>query len=310
MLARLARALGGEVYAGGRRATVPAPGHTAADRSVSLRVVGDRLLVHSFGAADWREVLDDLRARGWIDGENRLLDGGAPVAAQPAPDPTGAERIAAAMRLWEEARPIRDRDPAARYARRRGVDLALDAAGALRSHALAPASVYRWRGPRRPALLAAVRDAGGALTAVEVTYLDAQGRRCALARPARKAVGVLPPGSAVRFTPAAAEMLVAEGIFTTLSAMRRFALPGWALLSTGNLRGWRAPEGVTRVLIAGDRGADGERSAFALRRALRSAGVAAEVALPPAGHGDWNDLDQEEAERKGRFGRPARRGGP
>lgn len=309
-LTRLARALGGESYAGGRRANVPAPGHSADDRSVSLLLVEGRVVAHGFGEFDWREILDDLRQRGWIDAENRLLDDGAPAAVAPLPEPTEAERVAAARRLWDEGRPIRDRDPAARHGRRRGVDLALDHAGAFRSHPAAPASIYRWRGPRRPALLAAVRDPAGALTAVEVTYLDGQGRRAALARPARKAVGVIPPGSAVRLAPAATGMLVAEGVFTTLSAMRRFCLPGWALLSAGNLRNWRPPEGVRRVVVAGDRGREGERSACALAAALRTAGVAAEVVLPPAGYGDWNDLDQEEVERKGGTGRPVRGDGP
>ena len=53
-------------------------------------------------------------------------------------------------------------------------------------------------------------------------------------------------------------MLVGEGVFTTLSATERFGLPGWALLSTRNLRAWSPPEGVRSILIAADRGKDGE----------------------------------------------------
>ena len=63
----IVRALGGDLYAGGRRANIPAPGHSRADRSVSLVLSGGRVVAHSFGGADWREVLDDLRARGLID---------------------------------------------------------------------------------------------------------------------------------------------------------------------------------------------------------------------------------------------------
>ncbi|MDZ4375340.1 MAG: hypothetical protein U1C74_28490, partial [Phenylobacterium sp.] len=77
----LARAFGGDVYAGGRRALLPAPGHSCADRSVSLWLQAGRVVVHSFGAGDWREVLDDLRARGWIDTQNRLLHGGGIASA-------------------------------------------------------------------------------------------------------------------------------------------------------------------------------------------------------------------------------------
>lgn len=292
----LVRAFGGDLYAGGRRALVPAPGHSAADRSISLLLRDGRVVAHAFGDGDWREVLDDLRARGWIDAENRLLEGGAPCADRGAPhaERTRAERIAAARRLWAAAEALRVGSPAAVYLGRRGVDPALDVEGALRAHAAAPAAAYRDRGPRRPALIAGVRDAEGGLTAVEITYLDAQGRRSTLARPSRKIVGVLPAGSAVRLAAAGEEMLVGEGVCTTLSAMRRFGLPGWALLSTTNLRRWRAPPGVRRVLIAGDRGPDGEGSAAQLRAGLVTDGRLAEVVLPPEGSGDWNDLDREE----------------
>ena len=305
-LSALVRALGGDLYAGGRRALVPAPGHSAQDRSVSLLLKEGRIVAHTFGGADWREVLDDLRVRGWIDADHRLLDGGVPVIAEAgrSPEVTRAERIAAARRLWDEGGLIATGSPAALYIARRGVELALArAGGALRAHSAAPAFAYRDRGPRRPALLAAVRDGLGGLTAVEITYLDGFGRRSAVARPSRKVVGVLPAGCAVRLAPVAADMVVGEGVFTTLSAMRRFARPGWALLSTGNLRRWTAPEGVRRVLVAGDRGPDGERSVAVLCRALNGSGCAAEGAFPPAGHGDWNDLDQEEV-KEGRVGAP------
>lgn len=301
-LAALARALGGDLYAGGRRALVPAPGHSAADRSVSLLLKDGRVVAHGFGGADWRDVLDDLRARGWIDAEHRLLSGGAPVADRGGPPaaPTRAARVAAAERLWDAAGAFGPEDPAALYGSSRGVDLVAAAAGgALRAHAAAPAYAYRDAGPRRPALLAAVSDPGGAFTAVEITYLDRLGQLSRSARPARKLVGVLPAGSAVRLAPAAAAMVVGEGVFTVLSAMRRFTLPGWALLSTGNLRGWSPLPGVRRVIVVGDRGPDGERSAAVLRAALLRSGLEAEVALPPDGYGDWNDLDQEGARRKG-----------
>lgn len=297
-LATLASRLGGESYAGGARALIPAPGHSVHDRSVSLRVVDGRLLAHSFGAADWREVLDDLRDRGWIDAENRLIGAGRGSSRVEPVVPTRLERVLTAARLWDDGTEIRPRSPAACYIARRAAILCRDSQ-ALRAHAGVAAAVYADRGPRWPALLAAVRDPAGALTAVEFTYLDREGSHAVGARTARKIVGVVPAGSAVRLTDPAEEMLVAEGVFTTASAMQRFGLPGWALLSTGNLRRWMPPIWVRRVLIAGDRGPDGERSAFALRTALRASGTRAEVVLPPVGCGDWNDLDQEEARRKG-----------
>ena len=50
-------------------------------------------------------------------------------------------------------------------------------------------------------------------------------------------------------------------------------------------------EGVREVLIAADRGADGEASAEQLRAGLVGAGVKARIALPPEGFGDWNEAE-------------------
>lgn len=57
----------------------------------------------------------------------------------------------------------------------------------------------------------------------------------------------------------------------------------------GNLRAWRPPEGVGSVLIAADRGRDGEASAAQLAAALRAGGWICAVRLPPAPFGDWNE---------------------
>ena len=52
-LREIVRVLGGDLYDGGRRANVPAPNHSHVDRSVSLLLEDDRVVVHTFGAADW-----------------------------------------------------------------------------------------------------------------------------------------------------------------------------------------------------------------------------------------------------------------
>jgi len=135
----------------------------------------------------------------------------------------------------------------------------------------------------------AIRDAAAAITAVEVTYLNPAGRRADDLKLPRKHVGRVPPGSAVRLDPAAPEMLVAEGAFTALSASERFSLPAWALLSTRNLRSWIAPGGVRSVLIAGDNGEDGRRSADILANRLRGQRVRVRLAFPDGSFGDWND---------------------
>ncbi len=282
----IVRAVGGDLYDGGRRANIPAPNHSPADRSVSLLLRDGRVVVHSFGSGDWREVLDDLRRRRLI-GEDNALPEGPGLGAAPALR-TELERRSAALAIWEAGRDVRD-TLSAGYCRGRAIVRGLPGAWALRHHSEAPVSAYRPGRHHRPALLAGIQDADGAYVGVEITYLTPGGRRADALRLSRKTVGLAPGGSAVRLDPAAAEMLVGEGVFTTLSASERFDLPAWALLSTRNLRAWRAPSGVSSVLIAGDRGTDGEASAARLRGRLRGEGVRASVELPPPPFGDWND---------------------
>jgi putative DNA primase/helicase len=294
-LRAIVRALGGDLYDGGRRANIPAPGHSPRDRSVSLLWTGERVVVHGFGTAGWHEVLDDLRARGLIDAA------GAPVAAGRASPPqrTQGERMAVAQALWAAARPLPG-TLAERHLRLRGIRRPFGSA--LRYHPAVPVAVYADAGGARPALLAAITDFAGALTAVELTYLDPNGRRAQRPRTSRKTVGVVPPGAAVRLDPPDAEMLVAEGVVTTLAATERFTLPGWALLAVRNLVAWTPPAGVRRVLIAGDRGRVGEAAASHLAHRLAAAGVAAEIAIPPPPFGDWSEA-AEEGTGEGRSGR-------
>ena len=299
----IAKAVGGDVYAGGRRANIPAPGHSLADRSVSLLVADGRLVIHCFGAATWQEVRADLLARGLIDAAGRLISEGRSADRGAAtPTPGRLERRAFAESLWLGSGELHAAAPAGRYCLARCAPEALGRPWALRSHAAAPVSVYGGGRFTRPALVCAVRSADDLLTAVELTYLTTAGARCTVVRTPRKAIGALPPGSAVRLAPADATLLVGEGVFTTLSAMARFDLPGWALLSTRNLRRWTPPPGVRRVLIAADRGADGEASAATLRRVLTRLGVEAEIRCPPPAFGDWNDwwIAGRDAERAGR----------
>jgi putative DNA primase/helicase len=298
-LAGIVRALGGDLYAGGRRALVPGPGHSHADRSVSLALVDGRVLVHAFAGDDWRQVRDELARRGLIDWAGRLVGSGPPLVEIDSPPPAGA-RVRLARTLWSEGRPL-ERSPAARHLQGRGVPGPWS--GELRAHPGVPSVVYRQRGVRRPALLAAIRDGVGGLCGLEITYLTARGERADLPVP-RKTVGLRPAGSAVRLSEPAGELLVAEGVVSALSAMKLLTLPGWALMAAGNLARWTPPNGVASVVIAADRDPAGARAAWRLLRRLRQAGLGCRLVWPPAPHRDWNEallagLDRTGGERVG-----------
>jgi putative DNA primase/helicase len=298
-LATIVQTVGGDLYDRGRRANIPAPGHSAHDRSVSLLLEGDRVVVHTFGGGDWREVLDHLRDLKLIDAANAPLSVAGQLARAAAGEaPSARTRRAVALRLWAAGRPL-GRSLAAQHCRLRGLTGPLPGPEALRFLAETPVSAYREGGPTRPALLAAIQTPDGEVCAVEITYLAPNGRRAQDLRLSRKTVGVTPGGCAVRMDPLAEEMLVGEGVFTTRSASEWFALPGWALTSTRNMRVWIPPAGVRSLLIAADRGADGEASAERLRARADDAGVAASVALPPAPHEDWNAFSVAQSASRG-----------
>ena len=114
----------------------------------------------------------------------------------------------------------------------------------------------------------------------------------------RKTVGLVPPGSAVRLSPVAAEMVVGEGVFTTLSAIDRFRLPGWALMSANNLAAWTPPPEVRQALVAADRGAVGTAAAARLGDRLRTLGLKTRILWPDAPFDDWNAVARARPERR------------
>lgn len=283
----LVAVLGGDLYHGGARANVPAPGHSAQDRSISLLLSEGRVVIHGFGSVDWRAMRDDLRGRGFIDDAGRLTGAGHAGASAPRPD--HRLRSATAARLWEKAVPVASGNVAGRHLKVRAIRCGASALN-LRHLAQAPISVYRPCAWTRPALIARISDGDDRLTAVELTYLDPNGRPAAGLHLKRKTVGHVPPGASVRLAPAAEAMLVGEGVATTLSASERFGLPGWALLAANNLVTWSPPPCVRRVLIAADRGTTGEGAALRLLRRLRRDGIQTRTVRPALPFGDWNEV--------------------
>jgi hypothetical protein len=181
-LERIVRACGGELYAGGRRALIPGPGHLRQDRSVSLYETDDgRELVHCFSPRDdWRTVSAWLQTRGLKPSPANS----APPIPAPRTDHTGLER---ARVLWDEARPI-EGTFAARYLVGRAIPRTSCASVALRFH---PGVTSLDDQRRRPALVAAIADAAGALQGVQVTLLSPTGAGKAAVSTPRRVIGAM-----------------------------------------------------------------------------------------------------------------------
>ena len=233
------------------------------------------LVRHRSRAPTLRAALDEARAF--------LALPAAPAAGEGSGDSYDATE--AARRLWRRCRAI-DGTHAERYLHARG--LARCRFAALRFH---PELRYREGSSvrRLPALVAAVTGDDGAVTGVQRTWLDPRSPAKAGVAAPRKALGRI-YGLAVRFGRPAdgASLLVGEGIETVLSLVT--AVPevtAAAALTAGSLGAFAPPLGLTRLVIARDNDAEGERAAERLARRCARARVAALVLTPEGG--DFND---------------------
>ena len=256
------------------------------------------------------DLLDIIRRRTGAPTLRAALDEARAFLALPAA-PAASEGDAydaseAARRLWQRCCAI-DGTHAEAYLHARGLArcrLHASVFAALRFH---PSLIYRESGcvRRLPALVAAVtahagerpgpaehRDPGGhpdhaTVCGVQRTWLDPRSPAKAGVASPRKALGRV-HGLAVRFGGPADTLVVGEGIETVLSIVT--ALPDTvaaAALSAGSLGAFAPPAGVTRLVIARDNDAEGERAARRLVRRCAGAGVSAQVIVPQGS--DFND---------------------
>ena len=236
------------------------------------------------------DLLDIIRHRTCAPTLRAALDEARAFLARPAAPAAGSgdayDATEAARRLWQRCRAI-DGTHAEAYLRARHIHRCRFPA--LRFH---PALFYRDGGAMRrlPALVAAVTGTGGSVTGVHRTWLDpSRPTKAPVARP-RKALGRV-HGLAVHFgDPAPTTLLVGEGIETVLSIVT--AIPdavAAAALSAGSLGAFAPPAGVTRLVIARDKDAEGERAAERLARRCARARIAALV-VAPAGDDFNSDL--------------------
>lgn len=285
-LERIVAACGGILLDGGTRALIPGPNHSHKDRSVSLRLTEEgRILIHCFSPKDdWRAVRRALADLGLLDDESRADEAStrrAPsrIAAQPLDE----ERVARAGRIWEEGTPLKH-SVAEAYLRRRAVPEGLWKSTALRFH---PRMTSLDDRARRPALVAAISDAQGALQGVQVTLLSAHATaKAALATP-RRVIGKL-MGGTVRLADAQDELAVGEGVETMLTASDVFGVPAWAALSADNLARLVITQPLRRLIIAADNDEAGMRAAQLLRARMASS-ARVEIEPAPVGFNDWND---------------------
>lgn len=291
-LRKIAAELGGDVYAGGNAATVPGPGHSKHDRSLSLRLSenGDRVIYHSFaGELRHRDVMAYLG-----------------LEEREARESTPADRAKERARREHERRveEAKDREfcrgvwdathdaagsPVEAYLWSRG--LVVDGVGDLRFHPAAPRSKEpdkEGAAPPHPAMVALARDVHGAPRGLHVTFIKPDGTGKAFGDRSRLMFGAMSGAALQLGRPMNGVLAVAEGIETAGAYATLHGVATWAALSTSGMQNFVPPKRLRRLIIAADGDRGGARAAQLL---AERACAACDVEIHPAPDDqDWNDV--------------------
>lgn len=292
-LRELVREHGGEVYAGGRAAVLPGPGHSRKDRSLSVRLSddGERLIFHSFANDPCRDVMQYLGIEGHHSQEASPYER---ERMRRLREEENRRRVAADQAfcgdIWHATEELSGSLAESYLWSRR---LVLDDCPDVRFHPAAPRAKPRRDGDDRPmpaphpAMVAIVRDPLGAPLGLHLTYIALDGSGKAFGDRSRLMFGQV-AGGAVHLAEPSAGLGVGEGIETCIAYRARTGRPTWAALSTSGLGQFRPPTAVRRLWIAAD-GDDAGMTAAA--RLAERASRLADIEIDPAPSGsDWADV--------------------
>jgi hypothetical protein len=261
-LAAYAEALGGEVD--GRFIMCPALGRPADDRSLYVRIDRDDVFFYSGAEGAWGKT------EAWVRETCGLPEKVRRDYSDYIRD-TLAEAVPATGTIVET------------YLRSRS--LTLPVPPALRFHRLLK---HSWTGRHCPVMVAERLDAKGRVAAIHRTFLRYDGSGKINAEPQRADLGPA-KGTAIRLSPVSEELLIGEGIETTLSAMQATGRPGWAAGSAGALPLMVLPPEVRSVTILVDGDDAGEKDAAWARRRWLGEGRCVKLWRAPKGY-DFNDV--------------------
>lgn len=262
-LREIVRLRGGDIYAGGNAATIPGPGHSAQDRSLSLRISdAGRIVWHSFaGETSHRAVMDYL---GISPEDGRMSTPGELSKARADRERAKREDAARDMRfcaaVWGGTSPL-EGSPAEAYLWSRG--LIFEGQGDIRFHPAAPRSKEPGAATH-PAMVSLVRDAQGDPQALHVTYILADGTGKAFGDRSRLMFGSVRGGAVHLGAPVGGVLAVAEGIETAGAYATLKGVSTWPALSAPGLSAFLVPRRVRKLIIA----ADGDKSGLSAAQML------------------------------------------
>jgi phage/plasmid primase-like uncharacterized protein len=283
--AQIAAALGGRCE--GQEWRCPCPAHGG--RSLILADGRDgKLLARCFGGCEWTDVFARLRSLGLIGGGTASL--GVDPEKRRSREGAEVERlrrgICAARDLYRRARPAPG-TPVEIYLRSRGI------------FGRIPRVLHFFDCPHRngghyPAMLAPIVNVDGHQIAVHKTFLSPEGGKAALPKGERRETRGPMRGGAVRLAQQQPdrELIVGEGIESTLSAVQLFRIPGWAAMCANGIEALELPTEICRIAIAADNdiSGTGQRAALSARERWIAEGRSVRILLPPNPGEDFNDV--------------------
>jgi putative DNA primase/helicase len=269
------------------------PAHDDHHPSLSIAERDGKVLIKCWSGCGQDAVLDALRQRGLWEGKARETSQAGRPHAFIAERETSLKPCDP-MKAFRNAGLFARRSPADRYLETRGLELTGDEASSLR---FAPA-LWHWPTQSRwPAMLARVSLYTGAEIATHQTFVEPDGSgKAPLGKQARLfASGGRTIGGGVWFGEADSnrEFIVAEGIESTLSAMRVFDVTaGCAALSEIGIRRLILPSTARRVRIFADHDELGQglNAAREAGRRWLAEGRAVAVSMSPTVGEDANDI--------------------
>jgi hypothetical protein len=246
-----------------------------------------KLLAHCFGGCEFETILPALVPHGLLDDDDDAMCHDVSLSVRPSRSGDFA-RSRAACRIYDRLAPAIG-TIAETYLRSRHITIATP-------------SVLRFGdcphriGSSFPAMVAPVANIDGDQIGIHATYLHPTGSGkadFADKKLQRECRGVI-RGGAIRLAPfdPDRELIVAEGVETTLSAMQIFGLPGWSAVFAGGLMTVELPPAARRIVIAADNDASGtgQRNAVTAFDRWSTEGRTVRIKSPAEIGTDFNDV--------------------
>lgn len=261
----------------------PCPFHD--DRSPSFTIFAGGERFYCFGCGASGDVLDFVRMAhnvGLREAAEMLGGSNLPsVHVQQSPKNEKPERIAEARAIWRGAVPVQG-TLAEAYLRSRGLYLPIP--DSIRFAELR----YGKKGRQYPCLVAAVGSVDHKLVGIQRTYLNDAGTGKAAVPKPKLSLGRVASG-AIRLAPAAAELVVCEGLEDGLTLMQQMGRAVWVAAGASVLPSMQFPVGVRSIVIGADDDAAGETAAQKAAEAFVARKLKVRIIRPLEGFKDFND---------------------